>query len=353
VPKSATFVGVAHYSKTGPSLTSVGWNSSLASDGLRIPGGVQGTFEDFTPGSIEALWHAAFPPGTLRGRIGYGLYGVSGSGYWAVIYSRHRQIEALMAHGADARAAGALTWPTLAVGLSVADMKRRWPALGFLDTPATTRCVVDPPLYTPTALVHRLLVLGIAPITPVTANLTLIGRQSMVFEGVPWFAFHRVSAPTPEVVEVDVAGIARRLGSLGDVGDLILERCWGVTESGQNHLRSVGVVLPRSVDLRPDDYTSFRRRLGCVLAMRSCRISAPEIESLLVPDAHPLSPWSIPPSIGTVIAAVAASQDVTLRRDVGAGGSLLLRSPNGPAPRQPRLGGRQVRNILNGEGRVA
>ena len=141
VPKSATFVGVAHYAKTGPSLTSVGWNSSLASDGLRIPGGIQGTFEDFTPGNIEPLWQAAFPPGTLRGRIGYGLYGVSGSGYWAVIYRRHRQLEALMAHGADARAAKALSWPTLALGLSVAGLKQRWPALSLLDAPPTTRCV--------------------------------------------------------------------------------------------------------------------------------------------------------------------------------------------------------------------
>lgn len=341
MPKSATFVGVAHYSKTGPSLTSVGWNSSLASDGLRIPGGVQGIFEDFTPGNIEPLWHAAFPPGTLRGRIGYGLYGVSGSGYWAVIYSRHRQLEALMAHGADARAAKALSWPTLALGLSVADMERRWPALSLLDTRPTTRCMTDPPLYTPTALVHRLLVVGIAPITPMTANLNLISRQSMVFEGIPWFAFQEnPNKRSTFVTEVDTAGFARRLGWYPAVHDQILSRCWGVATVGGGR-GMAGVMLPRSLDRVVGASQRIQvQLLRALLETRGYRISAAEVESVTFGDVTELSILGLTSQSADLLLAAGAAADGELLGQVPDASRLVLMPPNGPAPRAPRIGGR-------------
>ncbi|MGF1599261.1 MAG: hypothetical protein ACFCVK_20495 [Acidimicrobiales bacterium] len=331
---------MAHYASTGPSLTTVGWQSRQAVDGLRIPGRASTSTDDYEPGNVEGIWQAAYPPGTLRRRIAFGLYGVSLDGYWAVICASQRHLELLQAHGADARATGALAWPTLAVGLTRSQLASRWPALDQTTSRATTQHAVDPPLYTPTALVHRLVAIGLAPITPMTANLSLISRQSMVFDGVPWFAFHRdQQSGTVLVAEVSAGGTARRLGPYPATHDQIVERCWGVTpqiiEQGNNQ----DVITPGSFVELPQHSHSLRDQLDRLgPSIDGHRVSALDIESLLNGDIADIPIHATPASARRLFASISSAGNGDQLGQVDPDAQLLLKPPNGTAQREPRLG---------------
>lgn len=344
VPQTATFVGIAHYVPGNASLTAVGWRSQLASDGLRSPGGPESTADFEEPDGIEDRWRFAYSSSLLDRRIGYGLYGVRANGYWAIICNTKRQVDALLAHGADARAADALAWPVLAVGLDLAAVQRRWPALTLLRKAPSTRVTTSSPLFTPTALVHRLVDIGFAPITPLTANLTLISRQSMTFDGVPWFAFtHDRQSGSLVVSEVSTAGVARRLGCYPAVHDAIVERCWGTSGGTVAQGRQRGVVYPSSIDRTASTSTKLREeclRLGSALDGR--RVSAPELEEILGGYTTSLRHHRTPPGVAASLASVANAVDGALLGQVESGSRLLLKPPNGPATRAPRLAGRAV-----------
>lgn len=338
-------MAVAHYANRGPSLTTVGWQSSQASDGLRIPGRTHGSGDDYEVGNIEALWRAAYPPGVLHRRIAYGLYGVAPNGYWAVICASQRHVDLLQAHGTDARAAGALTWPFLAVGLTRSELVARWPALTQVAGPHDTRHAIEVPLYTPTALVHRLVAVGIAPITPMTANLTLISRQSMVFDGVPWFAFHRDSDSDATVVaEVTAAGEARRLGLYPAVHDSIVERCWGVTTRIVEQRHRFNVVVPGSFEQLPRRGATLRdnlTRLGP--SIDGARLAALDVETVLNGDTDTVNVRRTPAAAHRLLAVMVSATDGSEIGRVDPGAQLLLKPPNGVAPREPRLGGSRTR----------
>lgn len=253
----ATFTGVIHYDpQQRRSLTAVTrWRSAWASDGLNTPG--QNTsrydlYDEIGDDELEARWMEALPDERLHRRFAYGICGVSPvAGWWAVLYKQRRQVDALLAHGSDARAAEALAWPALAIGLDQAGVEKLWPALGLRrgSAPDERRWLNDPPLYTPTALVHRMLAAGVAPITMMTSNLELIDRRAVTFDGVPWFGFHCESSTGQTiVVEVSASGHARRLGVLDEALDQIMLRSWGAASSSVAGMRLLGIELPASFD---------------------------------------------------------------------------------------------------------
>lgn len=253
----ATFTGVIHYDpQRRRSLTAVtGWRSAWASDGLNTPGpnaSRYDLYDEIGDDELEARWMSALPDERLNHRFAYGVCGVSPvTGWWAVLYKQRRQVDALLAHGGDARAADALAWPALAIGLDQAGVERLWPALGLRQGPAPDerRWLNDPPLYTPTALVHRMLAAGVAPITMMTSNLELIDRRAVTFDGVPWFGFHRESSTgLTIVIEASASGHARRLGVLDDAFDQIMLRSWGATSSSVAGMRLLGIELPAAFD---------------------------------------------------------------------------------------------------------
>lgn len=287
----ATFTGIIHYDpQRRRSLTAVtGWRSAWASDGLNTPGQKASRYDlydEIGDDELEARWMAALPEERLHRRFAYGICGVSPvTGWWAVLYKQRRQVDALLAHGSDARAAEALAWPALAIGLDQAGVEKLWPALGLRQEPAPDkrRWINDPPLFTPTALVHRMLAAGVAPITMMTSNLELIDRRAVTFEGVPWFGFHRDSSTGQTiVVEVSASGHARRIGPIERSIDQIVVRSWGATPSNATRLRSNGMRLSGKFDRLEDQVLVLASDLNCAaLDHGHVRLPAPGVEAVM------------------------------------------------------------------------
>lgn len=287
----ATFTGIIHYDpQRRRSLTAVtAWRSAWASDGLNTPGEKASRYDlydEIGDDELEARWIAALPDERLQRRFAYGICGVSPvTGWWAVLYKQRQQVDALLAHGSDARAAEVLVWPALAIGLDQAGVEKLWPALGLRQgpTPDERRWLNDPPLYTPTALVHRMLAAGIAPITMMTSNLELIDRRAVTFDGVPWFGFYRESSTGRTiVVEVSASGHARGMGPLERSIDQIVDRSWGATPSSAARLRLRGVLLPGAFDRLEARVAVFASAVGdAALDLGGVRLPAPAVEALV------------------------------------------------------------------------
>jgi len=289
-PRMATFTGVIHYDpQRRRSLTAVtGWRSAWASDGLNTPGQKASRYDlydEIGDDELEARWIQALPGERLHRRFAYGICGVSPvTGWWAVLYKQRQQVDALLGHGSDARAAEVLAWPALAIGLDQAGVEKLWPALGLREgsAPDERRWLNDPPLYTPTALVHQMLAAGVAPITMMTSNLELIDRRAVTFDGVPWFGFHCESS-TGEiiVVEVSASGHARPIGPLHQSIDQVVARSWGAPSSAVR-LRLHGTRLPACFDRleeRVDVLTSAL--MDGARDLRVVRLPASAVEALV------------------------------------------------------------------------
>ena len=285
----ATFTGVIHYDpQQRRSLTAVtGWRSAWASDGLNTPGHKASRYDlydEIGDDELEARWIEALPDERLNRRFAYGICGVSPvTGWWAVLYKQREQLDALLAHGSDARAADVLAWPALAIGLDQAGVERLWPALGLRHGPAPDgrRWLNDPPLYTPTALVHRMLAAGVAPITMMTSNLELIDRRAVTFDGVAWFGFHRESSTGRTiVVEVSGSGHAYRIGPLECSIEPIVGRCWGATPASADRLRLLGIRLPGMLDRLEAQVALLGSALNhAAIDLRSVRLPASAVEA--------------------------------------------------------------------------
>lgn len=287
----ATFTGVVHYDpQRRRSLTAMtGWRSAWASDGLNTPG-VKASrydlYDEIGDDELESRWAEALPGERLHRRFAYGICGVSPvTGWWAVLYKQRQQVDALMAHGSDARAAAALAWPALAIGLDQAGVEKLWPALSVRQGPSPDerRWLNDPPLFTPTALVHRMLAAGIAPITMMTSNLALIDRRAATFDGVPWFGFTRDSGTAKTiVVEVSASGHARRLGPLNRSLDQMVARSWGAFPASAARLAAQGVCLPGVFNRLADQVAVLGAALGVAAPnLRRTRLPAAAVEALL------------------------------------------------------------------------
>lgn len=286
----ATFTGIIHYDpQRRRSLTAVtGWRSAWASDGLNTPGQKASRYDlydEIGDDELGARWMAALPDERLHRRFAYGICGVSPvTGWWAVLYKQRQQVDALLAHGSDARAAEVLAWPALAIGLDQAGVDKLWPALGLREGPAPDkrRWLNDTPLYTPTALVHRMLSAGVAPITMMTSNLELIDRRAVTFDGVAWFGFHRDAAGRTIAVEVSASGLACRIGPLERSTDQIVSRSWGATPSSAARLRLHGVRLPGAFDRLEEQVAVLASAFGdAALDLATVRLPAPAVEALV------------------------------------------------------------------------
>lgn len=299
-PKMATFTGVLHYDPVRKrSLTAVaGWRTRLASDGLAIPGS-RGSrydlYDDIGDDELEHRWREALPNEGLHRRFVYGLYGVSPEhGWWAVVYRQRRQLESLMAFGSDLAGGRAVSWPAMSLGLDPPALRRRWPALAtHVSGSGASRWLVDPTMHTPSALVHRLLAVGVVPITMMTSNLALIDRRASTFGGVPWFAFAADDrGRRPVTVEVTAAGEARRLGPAAVGYQQIIDRCWGLSIPVVRRMRLRGVHLPES----PEDTASVVLNVGRSLDLLArhldqVAIASPSVEDALTgccPDLRPV-----------------------------------------------------------------
>ena len=204
-PRMATFTGVIHYDpQRRRSLTAVtGWRSAWASDGLNTPGQKASRYDlydEIGDDELEARWMAALPDERLHRRFAYGICGVSPvTGWWAVLYKQRQQVDALwltaVTPGRPRRSPGRL-WPSASTEPVSRSSGQRSASAGG-HAPDERRWLNDPPLYTPTALVHRMLAAGIAPITMMTSNLELIDRRAVTFDGVPWFGFTASSRTGP------------------------------------------------------------------------------------------------------------------------------------------------------------
>lgn len=336
-PRMATFTGVIHYDpQRRRSLTAVtGWRSAWASDGLNTPGQKASRYDlydEIGDDELEARWIAALPDERLHRRFAYGICGVSPvTGWWAVLYKQRQQVDALLAHGSDARAAEVLAWPALAIGLDQAGIETLWPALGLRQgsAPDERRWLNDPPLYTPTALVHRMLAAGVAPITMMTSNLELIDRRAATFDGVAWFGFaldDRMAGAI--VVAVSASGHARLLGRLHESIDQILLRSWGPTPSDAARLHAQGVCLPRM-------FTSLRPRLAVLTAalgdvagdLVRHRLPAPVVEAVMSSTLAHVPLMASPPSAKKLVSEAGSGEDSHAWSGPASLGDRLLAKP--------------------------
>lgn len=336
-PRLATFAGVLHWDpRRKQSLTAVtSWRTRLASDGLAIPGtraSRYDLYDDTGDDELEHRWREALPEERLQHRFVYGLYGVSPEhGWWAVLYRRRDQLDSLMSLGTTLTGEGAVTWPATSVGLNHSALQRLWPALtrGQLTGTSLSRFVAEPILHTPTALVHRLLTLGVAPVTMMTSNLALLDRRVSTFDGVPWFAFRADDRQGAVIAEVTAAGQVRRLHQLGSGFGLVAERCWGVTAAVARRLRLHGIRLPASLDGITQSSMALSRAVdGLGRYSELVVVPSPSIEDLLSSGATEPSSVEMPRGAQVAVLAAWEGQDGEVVGRLPRSSGLLVKPAN-------------------------
>ncbi len=313
VPKLFHFTGVAHLSPKGQSLTERGgWRSSLVSDGLDLPWSEREGIE--------------VPAGAV---VTHGLISASPSdGYWAVLYATHSQAQRLVTFGQDINSPGQTSWPTLTVGLEVPGLEARWPGLRTAPISPQARQWAQHPLMTPTAIVHRLLAIGVAPASEITSKLSLLGRSTESLMGVGWFGFHRGPSGQLFVSQVSAAGDATSLGRAdSSTLALMVERSWGISPQLAASLESRGVRLPASLD-------GFEEAVGSIEdeimsnqfeSLAGTRLPASSIEDRLNGAEGPLQLLPTPGSIeGRLIGISSRPPGTSLMRRLEPDTGLLL-----------------------------